>query len=57
MTTNLERIRQMTVDELQEYLRLNCSTCAYTLGSIDCYEGSCEQGVQKWLEQEVEEYE
>ena len=51
MTTNLERIRQMTADELAEYICDNssCDTCKF----FDM--NSCTDKILQWLEQESEE--
>ena len=56
---NIDRIRQMTTDELveflEEFLVLDCSMCSHAFGSTDCHERNCKQGVKQWLEQESEE--
>ena len=50
---NYERIKNMTIDELAEFLCNNeCEQCAYK--GFDCgYD--CFIGVKQWLESEVEE--
>ena len=53
MTTNLERIRQMTADELAEIIKHPCRSCAYYIG--DCRTKDCTKGIINWLEQESEE--
>lgn len=55
--TNLDRIKNMTVDELAELLGTKaCECCAY-LSFSPCGFGApaCEEGIKKWLEQEAEE--
>lgn len=57
---NIDRIRQMTVDELAEILHFQnvglCSTrCIYTYASEQCKKANCKQGIRQWLEQESEE--
>lgn len=54
MTTNLERIRQMTADELAELLGVNCKCCNLYENGI-CGLGACKDGIKQWLEQESEE--
>ena len=61
MTTNLERIRQMTADELAQWLFLQCNYCCdiCIVNSIedsieDCHI-SCKDGIRQWLEQKSEE--
>ena len=56
MTTNLERIRQMTADELAGYYVNNKSRCNFCiLPNPEICELSCKEGIKQWLEQEVEE--
>lgn len=55
--TNLDRIKNMTVDELAELLSPKaCKCCAYLsfapCGFRAC---ACEEGIKKWLAQEAEE--
>ena len=55
--TNLDRIKNMTVDELAELLGTKaCECCAY-LSFAPCGFGApaCEEGIKKWLEQEAAE--
>lgn len=59
MTTNLERIRQMTADELAEMLYKAISNCKYCpIGEDNCDDiliNNCKDTIKFWLEQEVEE--
>lgn len=57
MTTNLERIRQMTTEELAKFFyatKNSCTTCVAKnhkcIGNKHCIEF-----IKQWLEQEVEE--
>ncbi len=57
MTTNYERIKNMTVEEMAEFLRHNfifrCTTCPY---NKDCGAGiGCYGGLKQWLQAESEE--
>ena len=54
--TKLDRIKNMTADELAELLGTKaCKCCAY-LSFAPCGFGApaCEEGIKKWLEQEGE---
>lgn len=56
MTTNLERIRQMTADELAEFLNSKghcCEFCAYSKDHY-CRDKYCIDGRKQWLDQESE---
>lgn len=55
MTTNLERIRQMTADELAEII--GNDECKYCIAHKFCKTKSdcCQNIIQQWLEQESEE--
>lgn len=57
MTTNLERIRQMTADELAEFLNSSAldSICNICVGCDSEEEIGCIKGTKQWLEQESEE--
>lgn len=51
--TNLERIKNMTADELAELLGTKaCKCCAYR--SRQCGYKRCKDGIKAWLEQEAE---
>ena len=55
--TNLDRIKNMTVDEMAELLSTKaCKCCAYLsfapCGFRAC---ACRYGIKQWLEQEAEE--
>lgn len=64
MTTNYERIKNMTVEELAEFITnyMHCDTCPVT---NECWENggytekgdwnSCQQWYGKWLQAESEE--
>ena len=53
--TNLEHIKNMTVDEMAELLSAKaCKCCAY-LSFAPCGFKSCKDGIKKWLEQEAAE--
>ena len=56
MTTNYERIKNMTVEEMADFLRKysNCSFCNHFFGSVVC--SNCKQNYErpykKWLQSE-----
>lgn len=58
MTTNYERIKAMSIDEMTEWLRIytGCTFCNQYFGSVSC--SNCKQryGVpyKKWLKKEAE---
>ena len=53
--TNLDRIKNMTLDEMAELLGTKaCECCAYR-SLPPCGFKSCKDGIKKWLEQEAEE--
>ena len=53
--TNLDRIKNMTLDEMAELLDTKaCECCAYR-SLPPCGFKSCKDGIKKWLEQEAEE--
>lgn len=53
MTTNYERIKNMTVEEMAEFLRkyTNCNFCNHFFGSVTC--SNCKQNYERpykqWL--------
>lgn len=52
--TNLDRIKNMTVDEMAALLEsAPCKSCAYC-GCTRCSFKLCKDGIKKWLEQEAE---
>lgn len=56
--TNYEKIKQMSVEEMAEWLKdalKECDVCVYGKQNI-CPE-TCVYGVKQWLEREVEENE
>lgn len=58
MTTNFEKIKNMTLEEMAEFLRkfTNCSFCNLYFGSVTC--SNCKQNYEKpykqWLQAESE---
>ena len=53
--TNGDRIRQMTDEELADKLTDKCAVCAYYYAECETTFCLCEEGVLKWLKQEVGE--
>ena len=59
MTTNYERIKAMSVDEMAEWLRMytNCAFCNQKFGSVPC--SNCKQNYERpykrWLQSESEQ--
>ena len=56
--TNYDRIRNMSVDEMAEFIngRSPCDTCKLHDGQT-CANVWCIQGVKQWLESEVDDNE
>lgn len=54
--TNLDRIREMTADELAEFLEeIECGECRYcAYQNESCMSLSCKMGYKKFLESECE---
>ena len=53
--TNLDRIKNMTLDEMAELLDTKaCKCCAY-YSTPPCGFKDCRDGIKKWLEQEAAE--
>ena len=50
---NIEKIRNMSAEELAKFLENSRCCCAYN-GTDRCDNRSCEQGIAEWLEQEAE---
>lgn len=51
--TNHERIKNMSVEEMAEFIRdTNCSHCIDNCHSGTPYKGGCNKGIKKWLESE-----
>ena len=50
---NIEKIRNMSAEELAEFLENSRCYCAYN-DTDRCDNRSCEQGIAEWLEQEAE---
>lgn len=50
--TNFEKIKNMSVEELEDFLATlaECSFCP-----ADCFNCSCDKAWMEWLESEVEE--
>lgn len=53
--TNGDRIRKMTDEELADKLTDKCAVCAYHYAECETKFCICEEGVLKWLKQEVSE--
>jgi hypothetical protein len=53
MTTNYERIKNMTIEAIAELIQ-ECNLCKLTEGQT-CENTSCKQGITQFLEAEVEE--
>ena len=56
-TTNADRIRSMTDEELAEFfekLEVVCDMCAFKVGCCNIVSGNCKSGLLKWLQSEVE---
>lgn len=51
---NIDKIRQMTADELAELISSDCAYCSYSHLGCLC-EGNCKEYIKDWLEQESEE--
>ena len=52
--TNLDRIKNMTLDEMAELLKsASCKSCAYR-GHTRCSSRPCKDGIKTWLEREAE---
>lgn len=51
--TNYERIKEMSVEEIEGLLRGDCNYCIYR--EKVCTHNLCTDGVIKWLNSEVEE--
>ena len=49
--TNHEKIKQMTADELAEFIAANQYGCRL---ATDCLSGDCKECVKLWLEREVQ---
>lgn len=55
--TNFERIKNMTVEEMAEFIAyyLGCNNCIYDQSICPDDKNACLKGTQKWLESEAEE--
>ena len=56
--TNYEKIKQMSVEELAEFLNdTGCGWCSFTHGCSypECGDECCKIGIRTFLESEVEE--
>lgn len=54
--TNEEKIKQMTTEELANFLghdNLACNHCIYKLARINCLNNGCSKGIAEWLRQEA----
>lgn len=56
MTTNYEKIKNMTLDEMAEFLtdRSACDTCDCDMEENKCMAVGCLDGIKQWLQQESE---
>ena len=54
--TNFEKIKNMTVEEMVEFIILkdDCECCKYADDDDACDEFECRDGIKAWLEQEAE---
>ena len=56
MTTNREKLNQMTNEELAEILAMSSRSCKYCkYEDSGCYDSTCYSGILQWLNQESEE--
>ena len=56
MTTNREKLNQMTNEELAEILARSSRSCKYCkYEDFDCTDFTCYSGILQWLNQESEE--
>jgi hypothetical protein len=56
--TNFEKIKNMTIDEMAEFLTRKVFERDYEIPSMDCFfceETHCIRCIKQWLEREVEE--
>ena len=57
MTTNYEKIKNMNIEEMAEYITdiNNCDQCPISSlkTKIDCYELGCQKSMVKYLQQEA----
>lgn len=52
---NYEKIKNMTVDEMAEFLLQECiNICVYNNEECLDYGADCKDGIKQWLEQESE---
>lgn len=54
MTTNFEKIKNMTVVEMAEFLNIeaDCIYCSYN--QVSCDNIDCINGIKQWLKSEAE---
>lgn len=54
---NYEKIKQMSVDEMEEFFNgvKSCHVCIYSWGLDKCLNSDCKEGILKWLLAESEE--
>lgn len=57
--TNYERIKNMSIEEMAEFICKGKQFCGFENGGIDCEfgwrGGDCKDHTKQWLETEVEE--
>jgi hypothetical protein len=53
---NYDKIKNMTVDEMAEYISKssNCGKCAFLELNFACH-CECSKGIKQWLEEECED--
>ena len=55
MTTNREKLNQMSNEELAEILAMSSRSCKYCkYEDSGCYDSTCYSGILQWLNQESE---
>lgn len=56
MTTNREKLNQMSNEEFAEILAMSSRSCKYCkYADSGCYDSTCYSGILQWLNQESEE--
>lgn len=57
MTTNFDRIKNMTLEEMAKFLDIPCGMgpCMFCVGCPEDIEHTCEPYIKQWLQSENEE--
>ena len=56
MTTNREKLNQMSNEEFAEILAMSSNPCKYCkYADSGCYDSTCLNGILQWLNQESED--